>query len=64
MLSFREAQNLSSYLVRAKLHPLERSVGLIKCNGKRCQVSMNVTENNTFSNSVDKKEYVLLICRF
>ena len=59
MVSFRGARKLSSYLVRAKLYPLERSVGSFKCNGKRCQVCINVTESNTFSSSVDKKEYVV-----
>ena len=59
MVSFRGARKLSSYLVRAKLYPLERSVGSFKCNGKRCQVCINVTESNTFSSSVDKKEYVI-----
>ena len=59
MVSFRGARKLSSYLVRAKLYPLERSAGSFKCNGKRCQVCINVTESNTFSSSVDKKEYVI-----
>ena len=59
MVSFRGARKLSSYLVRAKLYPLERSVGSFKCNGKRCQVCINVTESNTFSSSVDKKEYAM-----
>ena len=59
MVSFRGARKLNSYLVRAKLYPLERSVGSFKCNGKRCQVCMNVTESNTFSSSVNKKEYVI-----
>ena len=59
MVSFWEARKLSSYLLRAKLYPLERSVGSFKCNGKRCQICMNVTESNTFSSSVDKKEYVI-----
>ena len=45
--------------MRAKLYPLGRSVGSFKCNGKRCQVCINVTESNTFSSSVDKKEYVI-----
>ena len=45
--------------MRAKLYPLGRSVGSFKCNGKRCQVCINVTESNTFSRSVDKKEYVI-----
>ena len=59
MVSFRGARKLSSYLEGAKLYPLERSVGSFKCNGKRCQVWINVTESNTFSSSVDKKEYVI-----
>ena len=57
MVSFQERQKLSSYLVRA--NPLERSVGSFKCNGKHCQVCINLTESNTFSSSVDKKEYVI-----
>ena len=59
MVSLWAAQKLSSYLVRAKLYPLERSVGSFKCNGKHCQVCINVTESNTFSSSVGKKEYVI-----
>ena len=59
MVSFLGARKLSSYLVRAKLYPLERSAGLFKCKGKRCQVCVNVTENNTFSISVNKKQYVI-----
>ena len=57
IVSFRGARKLGSYLVRAKLHPIEWSVGLFKCNGKRCQVCLNVTENKTFSSIVTKKEY-------
>ena len=59
MLSFRGARMLSSYVVRAKLYPLETFGGSFKCNGKRCQVCINVAENNTFSSSVDKREYVI-----
>ena len=55
---FRGAQKLSSYLVRAILYHLERWVGSFKYNSKSCQVCINVTKNNTFSSSVDKKEYV------
>ena len=55
MVSFWGARKLSSYLVRAKLYPLEKSVGSFKCNGKCCQVCINVTESNTFSCLVDKK---------
>ena len=59
IVSFWGALKLSGYLVRAKLYPLERLVGLVKCNGKRCQVCMNVTESNIFSSSVDKEEYFI-----
>ena len=59
MVSFRGAQKWRSYLLRVKLYPLERLVWSFKCNGKLCQVCINVAENNTFSSSVDKKEYVI-----
>ena len=57
MVSFRGASKLGSYLVRAKLYPLGRSVGSFKCNIKRCQVCLNVAETKTFSSPVTKKEY-------
>ena len=59
MVSFRGARKLGSCLVRAKLYPLERSVGSLKCNGKRCQVCLYFTETKTFSSTVTKKEYVI-----
>ena len=59
MISFWGARKLSGYLVRTKLYPLESLVGLFKCNDKRCQVCMNVTESNTFYRSVDEKEYFI-----
>ena len=59
MVSFQATRKLSSYLVTEKLYPLERSIGSFKCNGKRCQVCINVTECNTLSSPVDKKEYVI-----
>ena len=48
MVSFREKRKLGSYLVRAKLYPLERSVGSFECNGKLCQVYLNVRNKNIF----------------
>ena len=39
MVSFQSPRNLSSYLVRAKLYPLERKTGSCKCKGSRCQLS-------------------------
>ena len=57
MVSFRGARKFGSYLVRAKLYPLERSVGSFKCNGKRCQVCLNGTETKISSSTVTKNEY-------
>ena len=49
MVAFRSSRKLSSYLVRAKLYPLERMTGSCKCNGKRCTVCLNVNETSTFT---------------
>ena len=49
MISFRSAKKLSSYLVRVKLYPLERSVDSVQCKGKRCQTCHNVKETETFT---------------
>ena len=51
MITFRSARKLSSYLVRAKLYPLERTASFCKCYGKRCEVSENVTETSTFTST-------------
>ena len=51
MISLRSARKLSSYLVRAKLYPLERTVGSVQCRGKRCQTCHNVKEIETFSSA-------------
>ena len=57
MVPFRGARKLGRYLVRAKLYPLERSVGSFKCNSQRCQVCLNFTETKAFSSTVTKKEH-------
>ena len=46
MISFHSARKLSSYLVRAKLYPLQRTICSIQCKGKRCQTGHNVEETN------------------
>ena len=33
IISFRSARKLSSYLVRAKVYPTERTIGSYKCGG-------------------------------
>ena len=57
MVSYRSARKLSSYLVRAKLYPIERKVGSCKCKGKRCEVSKNVLETDTFTCINDQTTY-------
>ena len=55
VVSFRGARKVNSYLIRARLYPLERTVGSFKCNKTRCQVCQNVNETDTFSSTVTKK---------
>ena len=52
MVSFKSAHRISSYLVRAKLYPLERFLGSKQCKKRRCDVCTNVTETDTFSSTV------------
>ena len=60
MISFRSARKLSSYLVRAKLYPTERTVGYYKCGGKHCEVCINVNETSTFTTTVTNKSQIWL----
>ena len=57
MVSFRSPRKISSYLVRAKLYPLERVVKSTKCGKKRCEVCINVSETNTFTSDVTGETY-------
>ena len=57
MVSYRNARKLSSYLVRAKLYPLERKRGSYKCGSSRCQVCNNIEETETFSSTVTGETY-------
>ena len=52
MVSYRSARKLSSYLVRAKLYPLQRKRGSYKCGNLRCLVSNNIEETDTFTSTV------------
>ena len=56
-ITFRSARKLSSYLVRAKLYPLERTFGSCKCYGKQCEVCDNVTEISTFISTATPSTY-------
>ena len=57
MISFRSARKLRSYLVRAKLYPLKRTVGSVQCKGKWCQTYHNVKETETFTNTTTVKTF-------
>ena len=48
MIQFRSVRKLSSYLVRAKLYPLERTIGSVQCKGKRYQTNHNVKDRNFY----------------
>ena len=37
LISFRSARKLSSYLVRAKRYPIERTLASVKCTKTRCE---------------------------
>ena len=52
MVSYRSTRKLSSYLVRAKLYPIDRIVGSKGCGKKRCEVCVNLCETDTFSSTV------------
>ena len=57
MVSYRSVHKLNSYLVRAKLYPIEGKVGSCKCKGKCCKVCENILETDTFTCSDDQTTY-------
>ena len=57
MVSYRSACKLSSYLVRAKLYRMERKIGSLKCNDKRCEMCQNVLETDIFTYNNDQTTY-------
>ena len=57
MVSFRSSRKISSYLVRAKLYPIERTVGSFKCGSKCCEVCKYITETDIFNSSVTGETY-------
>ena len=57
MISFSSLRKLSSYLVRAKLYPLERTVGSVQSKGKRCQTCYDVKETETFTSTTTGKTF-------
>ena len=59
MISFQSARKMSSYLVRAKLYPEERTKGSCKCGSRRCEVCLNVNETLTFTSTVAGETYII-----
>ena len=57
MVSFSCSRKRSTYLVRAKLYLLKRSVGLGKCKIARCQICTNVNGTDTFTSTFTGKIY-------
>ena len=57
LIFFCSARELSSYLVRAKLYPIESTAGSFKCNGKRCQTCLNVNKMDTFTSTTTRETY-------
>ena len=57
MVSYRSSRKLSSYLVRAKLYPIDRIVGSKGCGKKRCEVCVNVCETDTFASTVTAETF-------
>ena len=55
IISFRSARKMSSYLVRAELYPEVRTKGSFKCDSKRCEVCLNVTETSTSASTVTRE---------
>lgn len=61
MVCFQSLRNLSSYLVRAKLYPMEKKTGSYKCKSSKCQVCLNISETEIYSSTVTHKPYKINI---
>ena len=61
MVFFRSSRKVSSYLVRAKLYPVERSVersvGSFNCKRPHCQICAYVNETDSFTSTVIGETY-------
>ena len=57
MVSFRVSRKISSYIVRAKLYPIEGIPGSFRCGLEGCEVCKYITETNTFSSSITGETY-------
>ena len=57
MVSFRSYRKISSYLVRAKLYPVERSVGSFNCKRPCYQICSYVNETDSFTSTATGETY-------
>ena len=57
IVSYRSARKISSYLVRAKLYPLERKVGSVKCGKSRCEVCLSIQETDAFTSTTTGESF-------
>ena len=57
MVSIMSSHKISSYLIRAKLYLIERTVGSFRCGSKSYEVCKYITETNNFTSSVTGKTY-------
>ena len=52
MVYFKTSWTLDSYLVRAVIHPLQRTICSMKCSKKQWKVCKNVQNPDIFQSSV------------
>ena len=57
MVFFRSTEKISSYLVRAKLYPVERSVQSFNFKRPRCQICAYVNKTESFTCTVTGETY-------
>ena len=56
-LSSRSSRKISSYLVRANSHPVERLAGYFNCSRPRSQICPYVNETESFTSTVAGDTY-------
>ena len=59
MVPFRSSGNISSYLVRAKLYPVESPVGPFDCRKPRCHICTYLNETDSFTSTVKGETHKL-----
>ena len=56
-VSYRNARKINSYLVIAKLYPLETKVSSEKCGQSRCEVYLSIQETDTFTSTTKDESF-------